>query len=148
MASMSAQQLIQHLESRGLLPADLIRELRESVAKTPDVSPRQLVRWLVSNGHLSRYQADDLLSERSEPSPKPWEPPASPQEGRSRQRSKARGAEKAGPDVDDLEVIDDLEEIAPGDLTPLPPMTPGPPSLDALMQAANMPAGNLGPAMG
>src|SRR6266480_4354522 len=147
MASMSAQQLIEHLESRGLLPADLIRELRDSVAKTPDVSPRQLVRWLVSNGHLSRYQADNLLPERSEP-PKPWVPPTSPEEPRGRRRSKARGAEKAGPDVDDLEVIDDLEEIAPGDLTPLPPMTPGPPSLDALMQAANMPASNLGPAMG
>src|SRR5947208_16826680 len=108
MASMSAQQLIEHLESRGLLPADLIRELRDSVAKTPDVSPRQLVRWLVTKGHLSRYQGDELLSGPAEPSPKPWEPPATPaKEGR-------QAAANRGPDhVDELDVIDDLDEIAP-----------------------------------
>src|SRR5437764_424694 len=115
MAAMSAQQLIQHLESRGLLPPDLLRELRESVAKTHDVSARQLVRWLVSNGHLSRYQADELLG-RSEPSPKPWEPPASPQEsGRSRGKKssaeKADSKKSAAEQVDDLEVVDDLDVI-------------------------------------
>src|SRR5262245_39607074 len=106
MAAMSAQQLIQHLESKGLLPADLIRELRDSVSKTPDVSARQLVRWLVSNGHLSRFQGDELLSS-SEPSPKPWESPAG-SEGSQRGsgRKKERGAERGSKSADDLPVDD------------------------------------------
>src|SRR2546422_5690238 len=148
MASMSSQQLIQYLEARGLLSADLLSELRSSVAKQPDVSPRKLVRWLVKNGHLSRFQGEELLSARPEPAPQPWEAPAQSGpsgSGKSAGQSGQQTPGQQGPgQLDELDVIDDLEEIGPGDLAPLPPLGSAPPalpSLDALMQATSMPPG-------
>jgi outer membrane protein assembly factor BamB len=123
---MTTEDLIRVLESRGLLPPELIRELRDRAAKTPDLSPRRLVRSLVKSGHLSAFQGQELLAKGGEAS---------------------RGS--GGGKVDDLEVIDDLEEIPasgpayPPSLPPLGASNPGlPGGLDALMQSAG-----LGPTM-
>src|SRR5262245_10045390 len=121
---MTTEELIGILEGKRLLPADLIRELRESLTRSPR-SPRKVIRSLVKSGHLSQYQAQELLGYV---------------EGSSRPNA-------AG--TDDLEVIDDLEEIPSGGMPSVPPsLPPGgqgslvPSGLEALAQGAS-----VGPAM-
>lgn len=116
---MTIPELLAILESRGMLPPELIQDLRESLAAKPR-SPRRIIRSLVKSGHLSQLQAQELLAGRVEAEP-----------------------------TDDLEVIDDLEEIPSGSMPNLPPSLPAgpapfvPPGLDAMMQTANQ-----GPALG
>jgi hypothetical protein len=119
---MTTEDLIGILESKGLLPADLVRELRESLARSPR-SPRKVIHSLVKSGHLSQFQAQELLAGR------------------------AVGASASDPSgTDDLEVIDDLEEIPSGSMPKAPPVLPPagqggpllPSSLDALVQSAHL----------
>ncbi len=120
---MTTRELIAILESRGMLSAELIRELRDSLAEKPR-SARKVIHSLVKSGHLSQFQAQELLAGRVAAEP-----------------------------TDDLEVIDDLEEIPSGGagVPNVPPSLPAagqtapfvPPGLDALMQTANQ-----GPALG
>jgi outer membrane protein assembly factor BamB len=59
---MSAQQLIEALEERGVLPERLLAKLRTKVAESqPPLSADNLAKFLVQKGHLSAAQATNLL---------------------------------------------------------------------------------------
>lgn len=61
---MTAEQFISQLESQGLLPEKLVKQLRRIVedAATPP-TPHDLARMLVEKGHLTAFQAKKLLPE-------------------------------------------------------------------------------------
>jgi hypothetical protein len=69
---MTAENLIELLEERGVLPERLLAKLRSKTAESePSMTAESLARFLVQKGHLSAAQATNLLrllAAHSEPS--------------------------------------------------------------------------------
>jgi len=98
---MTNEELLQSLEQSGLLPGGLIAAVRRKVAAEGDrIQPAIIVRGLISKGHLTQTQGEQLLT-----------PPAP--------------SAKAPVVDDDLEVLPDDDEDDGDDLAPPPPSAPG-----------------------
>ncbi|GEM_PF-5159300 len=66
------------LQQRGTVPEKLVRHLRKQLrSRQPPPSARSVAGWLVDHGHLTRFQAQELLKavETAE-EPRPKTPPA------------------------------------------------------------------------
>lgn len=62
MALSPIQQLIQILEQRQLLPAAVMSKVTRHAEKDPKADPVAIAKWLISQGHLTKQQARDILS--------------------------------------------------------------------------------------
>ncbi|MFN7840109.1 MAG: hypothetical protein ACK5N9_00190, partial [Pirellula sp.] len=61
---MSASAFIRLLESRGLLDPQIISELdRQFGTANKKFTPEAIAKFLVDNGHLTRFQATNLVTE-------------------------------------------------------------------------------------
>ncbi|MDP7205939.1 MAG: hypothetical protein QGH11_10235, partial [Pirellulaceae bacterium] len=59
---MNAHEFIDYLESQGLLETAILEQLRKLVSSTDqEVSNEGLVKILVDQGHLTRFQGSRLL---------------------------------------------------------------------------------------
>jgi outer membrane protein assembly factor BamB len=121
--SLTNEQFLKVLEGSQLLPPEALATLRALATEAGgEAQPRHLAKWTVDNGHLTPFQAKELLAGR-------W---------KSEGKPPARPAAKAVDDLaildDDLEVVEDepsraasvtpsaddeLEVVEEEDLTPL-----------------------------
>lgn len=61
---MNAQQFVDHLKEKALLEESILEQLRQLIAQIGrDVTPEELVKLLVEEGHLTRFQGSKLLSD-------------------------------------------------------------------------------------
>lgn len=63
---MTAQQFLKLIEQSSLLPQSLLGKLARKLAETPSVKDADgVARWMVEKGHLSVWQAQQLLAGRN-----------------------------------------------------------------------------------
>lgn len=63
---MTAQQFLKLIEQSSLLPQNLLGKLARKLAETPSVKDASgVARWMVDKGHLSVWQAQQLLAGRN-----------------------------------------------------------------------------------
>ena len=64
-ASMTAAELLDTLESRALLPGEVLTTLRQQVSRSAKiVTPESLAKLLVGKGLITAFQAEQLLAMR------------------------------------------------------------------------------------
>lgn len=62
MPALSTEQFLARLKQKGLLPRDLLAEVSDR-ARAEKAPPRNIVRYLVKAGHLSKYQGQELMAD-------------------------------------------------------------------------------------
>lgn len=106
---MSASAFIRLLESRGLLDPQIIAELdRQFGTANKKFTPEAIAKFLVDNGHLTRFQATNLVTELNKTLDRSAnDPTAALRGGRPIDEPKA----KDGDSVEDLLPDDIVEEV-------------------------------------
>jgi outer membrane protein assembly factor BamB len=105
------EQFLSALKGLALLPPEVLETLRDLVAEAKgDVQPRHLAKWLVDNGHLTPFQAKELLAGKMK-----------------------AGARPSAPVEEELEVVEDEElEVVPDE-----PIQPPPPAAEEPLEVVD-----------
>ncbi len=126
---MTVGQFIDRLEQQGLLDKSVIDELRRKIAraKGKKITPEAIANYLVDGGHLTRFQATQLINETTKRGPgATFDPGESAKAGELRFASDDRAGLREVPRV----------PAAPG--RPAPPSTPPPAPLPQLPPEAEV----------
>lgn len=63
---MSAPPLVSDIQAAQLLTSDQLEELQQVASMTDDSQPQQLTDWMIEQGWITRWQAEELLAGRTE----------------------------------------------------------------------------------